>query len=240
MEWAMGHAVRSFLLAAMLLTASSCAVNPVPEPPATPTLGGPVDWVDCAPCDGKTRVEAGPGATTDATTVWAVNLDGMDPPTEAAVAPDGSFTIDLFLAVGNELRLQARNGDRRSAPLDLRLESGGTLAPAPRPFADCFVLAPELDFGTVGVAQAVQQTITLSHDCPATLTVSRAGLRAPSTALSVQAPAVPFTLAPSAASELTITLDAPSAGVVEEILLIETSSPQWDRRAVTLMGNAQP
>jgi hypothetical protein len=236
----MGHAVRSFLLTAMLLATSGCAVNPVPEPPATPTIGGTVGWVDCAPCDGKTRVEGGPGATADATTVWAVNLDGMEPPTEAAVAPDGSFAMELFLAVGNELRLQARNGDRRSVPLDLRLEAGGTLAPAPRPFAACFVLAPELDFGAVGVAQALQQTITLTHDCPATLTVSRAELRAPSAALSVQAPAVPFTLAPSASSEVTITLDAPSAGLVEEILLIETSSPQWDRRAVTLMGAALP
>lgn len=243
MQVALGDIVMNRLgrhLLPLLVLLAGCSISPVPEPPATPpSLDSQVGVAFCNSCDAPFILQGGPGAVRDATRVWAVNLDQTQPPVTVDVAEDGSYKLFIFGEVGNEVRLQARRDDQRSQPVDVVLANDGPLALAPRPLASCFQVATDLDFGPQAPGDKVSRTITLTHTCAAPLTLSRISLRAPSTSLSIVAPATPLELG-AGSVQIDVSYTAQPGGNDEEVLLVETSAPSKDRRAIDLAGRAAP
>jgi hypothetical protein len=218
-----------------------CGVDPLPEPPSgPPALVGEISGDACVACDGQAKLSGGPGSVTNGDTVWAVDLDQTFPPVEAPVQSDGSFELFLVAFEGDEIRVQARRDERRSTPLDLVMVAQGVLAPAVRPLGDCFVVEPELELPSTGVGQTASQTFRIQHECASTLTIDAIALRAATPDLTVTAPGQPLVLAPSEFIDLSIDFHPGSPDVREEVLLIEVSSPEVDRRAVTLFGLGTP
>ncbi|NUP12680.1 MAG: hypothetical protein HOW73_42110 [Polyangiaceae bacterium] len=225
--------MRRLLFIAALL--AGCGVNPLPVPPE---LGGEISGSTCLPCDGTIRVAGEPGSAKNADAVWLVNLDRQSEPLLVPVANDGSFEALMDALPGDEIRLQARRDELRSVPLDLVATVDAVLEPAARPLADCFVVEPELELDDATVGATSFATLTLSHDCDTSLTIDSIALRAPAPAFEIAAPVAPFVLAPGETTTVTIQLTPEAAGLVEEVLLIEVSSPEPDRRPVTLFGIA--
>jgi hypothetical protein len=217
-----------------------CGVNPLPEPPGAPELVGDVSGDGCSVCDGPLRIVGGPGSVENADHVWAVALDGAEPPVIADVADDGSFEIFVPAQVGEEIRLQARRGSERSEPIDLVARETGVLPSAPRPFADCFALDAELGLDGAAVGASTSRVVTLRNGCAEALTVETIALRAPTPDFTVQAPATPLVLAPNDTVDVPVTFAPSAAGLREEVLLFEVSLPQRDRRPVTVFGRGDP
>jgi len=220
---------------------AGCSISPVPEPPVTPpTLDTTVGVAACATCDAPFILQGAPGAVRDGTRIWAVNLDQTTPPVIADVAADGSYKLAMIGESGNEVRLQARRDDVRSTPVDVVLGNDSPLKNASRPFADCFRVITDLDFGLQSPGSKVTRSITLTQSCAAPLTVSRIALRAPSAALTFVAPSTPLVLASGAPLSIDVSYSASSGSTDEEVLLVETSAPSKDRRAIDLAGRAAP
>jgi hypothetical protein len=229
--------MRRLLFIVALLT--GCGVNPLPVPPGPePELGGDISGSTCLACDGTIRIAGEAGSAKNADAVWIVNLDGQAAPALVPVADDGSFEAMIAASPGDEVRLQARRDELRSEPLDLAVSIDAVLAPAPRPLADCFVVAPELELEDAAAGATSSATLALSHDCDTALTIESIALRAPAPPFEVTAPAAPFDLAPGETVTVTIRLSPDTAGLVEEVLLIEVASSEMDRRPVTLFGIA--
>ncbi|WP_438018808.1 hypothetical protein WMF18_06890 [Sorangium sp. So ce315] len=219
--------------------AAGCGVNPIPEPPAAPELGD-VTGDLCPACDeGLVDLAGGPESARNADVVWAVNLDGTAPPAVAEVAADGSFALALEAALGDEVRVQARRGDQRSAPADL-VVAIGPLEPAPRPLAGCFDVAPELELPDTPVGEVSTALLRIEHGCADPLVIDAIALRAPAADLAVQAGPTPVVVAPGEPLDVLVELRPGAPGLREEVLLIEASSPAVTRRAVTLFGRGVP
>ncbi|WP_433934536.1 hypothetical protein AB3662_08055 [Sorangium cellulosum] len=226
---------------AVLLVAcvAGCGVNPIPEPPAAPELGDVIADI-CMVCDAWTvDLAGGPGSASNADEVWAVSLDGTAPPAVAEVGADGSFALRLEAALGDEVRVQARRGEQRSAPADL-VVAQGVLEPAPRPLSDCFDVAPELELPDTAVGEVSIGAVRLEHDCAEPLVIDAIALRAPAVDIGVGEVATPVVLAPGEPRDVPVELRSSAPGLREEVLLIEVSSPAVTRRAVTLFGRGVP
>jgi hypothetical protein len=229
------------IAACLLWLIAGCSISPVPEPPVTqPTLDGRVDIGSCATCDGPLFLQGGPGAVGDATTIWAVDLDQTTAPAFAGVASDGSYKLYMDGNVGDEIRLQARRGELRSTPVDIVVGNDSPLALAPRPLADCFKVITDLVFGSQLAGAKTSRAIVLTQTCGAPLTLSRIALRVASSAFILTAPATPVALESGAELTVEVSYTAQPGAVDEEILLVETSAPSKDRRAIALAGNASP
>ncbi|WP_437804162.1 hypothetical protein [Sorangium sp. So ce693] len=230
---------------AVLLVAcvAGCGVNPIPEPPfeRPPALAGDVVGAVCDECDGAPlKLTGAPGSVTDADVVWAVNLDGTAPPVVAPVAADGSFALDIDGLRGDELRLQARRGALRSEPVDL-IAGRGALELSPRPLAGCFEVERELALPEAAVGAMSSSAIALAHSCGAPLAIDRIALRAPAPEYSLEGTAAPVVLEAGSAGELRVVYRPTEAAARgEEVALIEVSSPEVFRRAVTLFVAGAP
>ncbi|MEJ7730362.1 MAG: hypothetical protein WKG00_14230 [Polyangiaceae bacterium] len=219
--------------------AVGCGVDPLPEPPApAPQLLGDFDGGVCSACDGQASVSGASGSVVDADSVWAVNLDREAPPVVVPVASDGSFGLFLPAIEGDEIRIQARRDDLRSTPLDLVMLVAGGVDEAPRPLSDCFVLPLELAFADTAIGGLTAGSVRIEHGCAAPLQVDAVVLRAPSSDFSVSVPTLPIVLAPGEFLDVAIDFSPPGAGLREEVLLIEVSQPEVDRRPITLFGRA--
>jgi hypothetical protein len=219
---------------------AGCGVNPVPEPPAAPALVGEVSGAYCDACDDPViDLAGGPGSARNADAVWAVNLDGTAPPAVAEVGADGSFVLSLEASPGDEVRLQARRGERRSEPVD-RVVAVGVLESAPRPLADCLRVAPELALPDTAVGEASTGVLRIEHGCGAPLAIDAIALRAPAEELVVQGTPAPVVVEPGEPLEVLVTFRPRASGAREEVLLLEVSSPAATRRAVTLFGRGVP
>ncbi|WP_437963021.1 hypothetical protein WME76_44855 (plasmid) [Sorangium sp. So ce119] len=226
---------------AVLLVAcvAGCGVNPIPEPPAAPELGDVIADI-CRVCDAWTvDLAGGPGSASNADEVWAVSLDKAAPPAIAEVGADGSFALRLEASLGDEVRVQARRGEQRSAPADL-VVAQGVLKRAPRPLSDCFDVAPELELPDTAVGEVSIGVVRLEHDCAEPLAIDAIALRAPSADLAVQGGAAPVVLAPGEPLDVSVEFRPSASGLREEVLLIEASSPATTRRAITLFGRGVP
>ncbi|XXX79445.1 hypothetical protein WMF30_11780 [Sorangium sp. So ce134] len=227
---------------AVLLVAcvAGCGVNPIPEPPSAPALAGDVVGALCDECDGALMdVTGGPGSVKGADLVWAVNLDGTGGPVVAPVEEDGSFALQIDAIRGQELRLQARRGALRSAPADL-VAGGGVLEPAPRPFADCFRLQQELALPETAVGAVSTRTLQLVHTCAAPLAIDAIALRAPAPGYLLEGATAPAVLEAGDLAEVRVVFQPVEDEAREEVLLIEVSSPEVSRRAVTLFVRDAP
>jgi hypothetical protein len=216
----------------LLLLASGCVVNPLPEPPGEPQLGDDVTGFECTSCDGQRDVT---GTTTDADSIWAVSLDTQEPAQLVPVADDGSFKVTLFVSDGQQVRLQARDGSSRGAPIDF-VVGDGKLAQVAHSIGECFHVEPELGLGKTQVGDSSMKKLHLTHDCSSSLTIGSIALRAPIDGITVQSIATPVTL--DAGDTLDVDVDfAPTVGGLhEEVVLIELTAPMTDRRAVTVYG----
>jgi len=228
------------LLAISAVVLAGCAVDPLPEPPAEPELVGEFHGETCLVCDAQAKLAGGPGSVQSADSIWVVNLDGTGPPQTAPVQSDGSFELFVSALDGDEIRLQARQDELRSAPIDLVMAVDGVLEPAPRPLEDCFQLSAELAMPDTTVGGSATRTLRLEHTCAAPLSLELVALRAPSADFAVAAPGTPLVLASGEFIDVAIELHPAAAGLREEVLLVEVSSPAADRRAVTLFGNGIP
>ncbi|WP_437336833.1 hypothetical protein [Sorangium sp. So ce394] len=227
---------------AVLLVAcvAGCGVNPIPEPPSAPALAGDVVGAMCDECDGALMdVTGGPGSVEGADLVWAVNLDRAVAPVVAPVEEDGSFALQIDAIRGHELRLQARRGAARSAPADLVARSG-VLEPAPRPLADCFRVEPELALPEPAVGAVSTRTLPLVHTCAAPLAIDAIALRAPAPGYLLEGATAPVVLEAGEVTDLRVVLQPVEDETREEVLLIEVSSPEVSRRAVTLFVSDAP
>ncbi|KYF71267.1 hypothetical protein [Sorangium cellulosum] len=226
---------------AVLLAAcvAGCGVNPIPEPPAAPELGD-VSGDLCMACDTWTvDLAGGPGSARNADEVWVVSLDKTAPPAVAEVGADGSFALQVEADLGDEVRVQARRGEQRSAPADL-VVAQGVLERAPRPLSDCFDVAPELELPDTAAGEVSAAVLRLEHGCAEPLVIDAIALRAPSADVGVEDVSAPVVLAPGEPRDVRVELRSSAPGLREEVLLIEVSSPAATRRAVTLFGRGVP
>jgi hypothetical protein len=146
----------------------------------------------------------------------------------ATVAADGSFEAPINGATGQTLRVQVIAGTLHSRPIDL-VVNGSTVSPYV-PSLPCLTTAPESE-AVFGSRTAIN--VQIRNDCEQTVTLSAVRLRLASTAFS--AGDAPVSLTPGSSTPLVVTY-VPSGGSDNDILIIETSSPLADRRAVTLFG----
>lgn len=223
---------RWYLTLALVL--GGCIATPQPDPPSLSPDGLSAPASDRAgdrSVVGEAgSVRAGPGAS-----VAVAVLDGALPIAVGPVEDDGSFVIPGVRAgEGHELRLWVRDGDARSAPLDL-IVNGIDLVPAERALT-CLTSMPE---HTLELEAAPGETatgsITLTSACAEEVSIEVVALRAPNAAFTVE-PAPP-SASPSA--ELVVRFTATAGADVEEVLLITVAGAERDRRPITIRGVAR-
>ncbi len=213
-------------LAIALLTA--CGVTPVPEPPnLSPPDASLITFETGTSVPGFTG-EAGalePGAD-----LWVANLDSMEPPVVITPEADGSFdaTGSVMAFPGQELRLQARMGDLRSDPVDISV-GGGEIV---RITADCLFLEPDLEAALVPGSTT---SVRIDNACGAEARIEAIRLRAPEPLITVET-AAPLVIGDGTSATLEISLDASASALTEEVVILDITAPETDRRAITVYG----
>lgn len=220
-----------------------CSVSPVPEPPqAEPALHGTIE-LDARHEYPEVVLTGLPGATEHASHVWAVNLERPAPAVEVPTNPDGSFSLALAVLSGEEVRLQARRGARRSVPRDYEIDASrfaDPLRPAPRPLADCFAAPVEWNLGSAELGRSVAASLQLQSSCPSDLEIAAVELRTAPAALRVDEPTGPLLLAGGDTLNVTLTFTPSEPGSIEDLLLIEIAGPSSDRRAIHVFADSDP
>jgi hypothetical protein len=217
--------MRRFAYIAVLLV--GCSVSPIPDPP------------NLQPPDlSRIMVETGtsvpgllgePGAVEPGADLWVVNLDTMEPPVTIVTDPDGGFDSGGIPAfVGQELRLQARMGALRSDPVDF-LVGGGEIV---RPTASCLVLEPTLE---LALEAEMTTSIQIANDCGSPARIDAIRLRAPSAAIAIET-ASPLDIADGGSATIDIFFRPDASGLLEEIVILDVTLPEIDRRVVTAFG----
>lgn len=218
------------LLAAGAL-ALGCVVSPQPSPPEAQLSGS---LIGLAPAESLVAdviaFEGGPGAVKPAHGVVLVtNLDSDDAPSQTDVQPDGSFLIGVPGVVGQRFRFQIKDGDTRSQPFDLGLDSTGTTADAIVAQPSCFTVDPArwaaLD-GAFG-----ERALTLHNGCAGAVSIAVPHLRRGLAGFTVF-PAAALTLA--AGEDRALTVRAGDGAEVEDVLYLDVTAPTVAQRAVTL------
>jgi hypothetical protein len=241
-------ATRAALFLAVALGVG-CSLRPQPEPPPAepgPELDG--DLLTARPTPPAAMFGGGisgaPGASPAGALLRAYNLDSSFPPAEVVVGSDGSFELSMDMLEGDEVRLQAFVGGKRSKPLDVIIGPDNSIPiPASRALAACLSVAPtlELDLGQVGSAP-VDRAVVIANGCSFEVTVGAVGMRSPVDGLSVTSTGpMPVVVPSGGSSTVAIQYDAPSGtvGEVEDILLIEVVAPERDRRPVTVFAEVE-
>lgn len=216
---------------------AACVVSPLPEPPPlSPIVPSDVTIGQCG-CDGAIQLEGTPGSVPPGALVWLANLDEPYQPVTTLARANGSFTVIVSGNVDARFRVQVRHDGRRSIPVDVIVPADGALRPVEHPLGDCLVIDPEheLELDPVLVGESTRDAIIVRNRCadPIALTV-RIRAPAPSFVIGTIGPM----LAPGGSAPLEIELTPATAGVHEEVVLIETSAPAVDRRAVNIRGDA--
>lgn len=216
------------LAAASALALSGCAVSPQPSPP-----GGSLELSLVSP--GLTPEAAfdgvvfrgAPGAVTPAGGVVLItNLDTADAPSVAPVNEDGSFEIAVPGSLADVFRVQLKDGDRRSEPLDLRVD-GESFAIAVPTLDDCLFIDPASWIALDGAGDA--QSLVLENNCAEPVSFLAPRLRRGLAGFGTT-PTSSFVLEPGATSTLTVRSNGPSSES-EDVLLLEAD---LTTRAITL------
>jgi hypothetical protein len=225
---------RMLTVLALVVVLPACLGTPQPDPPNA--VGVDPAHLFGYGTDGPPTVliqgEAGAVYPADAVLrIWS--LDREEPVVDVTPAPDGSFAVEVPGEIGGEFRLQALFDGDRSLPVDVVVDGIDRVSLALRPLADCLTISPEWET-TVGPGG--EATIRLRNDCAGPVVLSRIAIRTPVAAFAVVSPTTLDALPVGA--ELPIVVEyVYSVGVPdEEILLIEISSPIFDRRPITLLG----
>ena len=185
---------------------------------------------------GGSGISGGPAAATPpGAIVRAYPLDlPSEPAAEAPINDDGSFHIDVPALPGNELRLQVISTTSRSNPLDVLIGPDNTQPTlSVRPLVSCLLLTPalEIDVSTV-------HGVHVENRCTQPVRIEAPTVRRTVAGLQVGAGGSwPTVLAPLSSVDVSIVFH-PSAAADEEIVFIEASSPQRDRRPITVRGSS--
>jgi hypothetical protein len=178
--------------------------------------------------------EGAPGSTSNADLVRVTNLDSTEPVTVTSVRPDGSFTIAVPVASGNELRFQAVSDQARGEPIDVLYLDTGTLTPVQRP--DCVELDPGYELAFAGPSS---KPLGIHNTCTDAVVVS-----APTTRLGLpdfSVSIVAATLASGDTLSATVTFAPAGAGEREDVLFLPIDvAAQTVRYPVTLFGPTAP
>ena len=148
---------------------AGCIGTSLPEPPSLQSVD-PAAFVNeesratTAEDFGGFTLLGGPGAAPDLGEVWAWNLDASSEDGFAVAAEDGSFTMTINSSEGDRIRLQARLGSARSAPIDVVRGEGGLF---PLETMPCVEAPLEVEFdandtATIVFLNACDRVVTLS------------------------------------------------------------------------------
>ena len=185
--------------------------------------------------DGTTiTILGGPGAVSTAdATVSVTNLDSTAPPERVSVAADGSFEANVEASVGDEVRILAWHDYLASDPVDARV-GPDSLVPVDRSTL-CWHVEPTTHVWFVDTSVS---DVTISNACDAELVLSRVAPRREPGPFSVAD--APERLAVGAGASFTLAYSPSGAPLDEDVLLIETSTPEATRRPLTLVGEVAP
>lgn len=221
-----------FALALCSLVAG-CSISPKPEPPtAKPKVE--MGSVVTKPTNsyGNCVVAGDPGAVdTVGATVRIYDLDNDLPAAEGLVKPDGSFSVEVFLTDGDELRLQVIADIGRSDPIDaIATECGKSLQLSTHALGDCLLVSPQAELDL-----AKGKSLEVTNHCTSSVQIEAPTARVAVPGLSVgQGATWPALLAPGSSVQVQVSFQPGS--VAEEIVFIEASTPQQDRRPITVIA----
>ncbi len=228
------------ILLTLLALSVSCGINPVPEPPSSNPIEPPkVELVTLAPdpmmADTDIDVAGAPGSAEPGAELWVVNIDGTEPPTTTEVQPDGSFALVVQGFANDELRLQLRQGSLRSEPI-VPAQPGPAVISV-RALSDCILLDPpqELILPKPSSPEPPSASIRIENTCAMDVDITDLRLRLASSALSAELrdASPPDVVPANGTREILVRAYGDPA---EEILLVEFSSAQQDRRPITLVS----
>lgn len=223
---------RAALLCTLALAGSDCTGTPLPEPPdelPRPDVGaflGPEIVAHPTTTEQKVTITTSSGGVAPGATVWAVNLDAVNPvPVETTANALGGFNLDVPATNLDRVRILARTETRHSPPLDFLVMVPDTVQakPTATPLGDtrlgCLLLNPP---ETV-VLSGKRGTLTLNNRCSTAVTLAEASLLFGDQGIALQMHA--DSVAPGKQTTLTFT-DSRGPGPSErlEILLLEVET----------------
>ncbi len=216
------------LLAAL---ATSCGVSPQPSPPDVIFDGEGLGLTPAIELiSSVVGFEAAPGTVTPADgEVIVTNLDTTGAPSVVTVRPDGGFTLAVPGIAGQTFRFQAKSGDARSEPFDLSVSLSGQGVSASQSEPPCVVFEPARWVSLDGLGDA--RSVVLRNQCAAAVSTKAPRLRRGLAGFSFS-PTPPITLGPG--EQTTLTVRAGDGNEVEDVVLLDVTTPFPARRALTL------
>ncbi len=201
-------------LAFALLVLPGCIGTPAPDPPDLREVE--VSIPPAAPGSIGFDVLGGPGAVAPGATVWAAGFFADDPPATVVADSAGAFQLTVIGHSGRPaLRLEVRQGDARSAPVDL-LGATGRNPAARLPRTACVGLEETFELRGAGSVVAV-----LANDCAEPVTVLTAAPRR--AGLSVAGGVFPQEVA--AGTSLTLELTYDGAAAFDDLVIVDLRFP---------------
>ncbi|KYF53130.1 hypothetical protein BE08_12545 [Sorangium cellulosum] len=228
------HGGRRGAVGALLaVLVGGCVVSPQPSPPVhDPILDAGLVGVPegIKVFHDQISLQGQPGAVEPAGGVVVVtNLDSLDAPVLAEVGADGGFLVTMTASEGQVLRIQVKQEERRSAPLDLLL-AGSPISGTNRTLDHLPCL--EIDTWVSFEGGAGARDVGVRNTCDEDVAIDAPRLRRGAAPFSVS-PAAPFVV--PAGGEAVVTVRADGGGVErEDVLFLDVTSPEPGRRALTL------
>ncbi len=222
--------------ALVLLTGAGCVATPLPNPPTLdpPSADRILHVEEMVGTMLEPALEAPDGALEPGTTLFLANLESTDRPLLLPVDAGGALPrVQLFVRPGDELRLQARRDDERSAPIDAVVVAvDQPLGPSARPLAGCLTLEPALELLVDPTAPTTAE-LTIANACAAAVQITpRLRIGGGDFTLDATAP-----VDVAAGGEGTITVRyAPGTSLPEDILLLDVTGAGTERRPITLLA----
>lgn len=225
-------AVVSALLAVLL---GGCVVSPQPSPPVhEPILDGGLVGVsgDVMVLVDQIRLQGQAGAVTPAEGVIVVtNLDTLDAPVLADVNPDGSFVATLTARTEHVLRMQVKQGELRSEPVDLLL-AGSPISGTQRTLDHLLCLEIEPDAWVSFEGAGGSRDVVVRNTCAGDVSIEAPHLRRGDAPFSVS-PEAPFVVPAGGSTLVTVRADG-DGEELEDVLFLDVTAPDPGRRALTL------
>ncbi|WP_437717637.1 hypothetical protein WMF45_15245 [Sorangium sp. So ce448] len=172
-----------------------------------------------------------PGAVEPAEGVVVVtNLDSADAPVIAEINRDGSFVAAVDASTDQVLRIQVKQGERRSEPVDLQL-TGEPIEATRTMLAHlpCLTIEPA---AWVSIEAAGASDVVVRNTCAEGVSIGAPRLRRGAGPFGVS-PAEAFVV--PAGESAAVTVRADGEGVErEDVLFLEVTAPEPGRRVLTL------
>lgn len=209
-------------VAVVAVLVSSCGspgvTTPMPEPLSLdPSLvSAPQEDFISAAYPSPTKFAGASRAAPPNALLRVTNLDTKDDVFATTTGADGSFSLNVLVDVGNELRFEAVVGGARKKPVDLRFGANRALTVVERPA--CVELDPGYDLA-LGASTGSGQ-LGIKNTCADTVTVgnSRSRLGLADFTLST---ALPLTIAQNSRTPLSVTFTPTAPGPREDVLFVD-------------------